>query len=68
MDRLKITLLRSVNSCRKDQVATVHALGLRKIGQSVIQKDNDAIRGMVRKVRHLVVAEPYEGGDDNEVE
>jgi large subunit ribosomal protein L30 len=46
----------------------VHALGLRKIGQSVIQKDNDAIRGMVRKVRHLVVAEPYEGGDDNEVE
>ncbi|NLA71212.1 MAG: 50S ribosomal protein L30 [Clostridiaceae bacterium] len=64
MSLLKITLLRSTNSTRKDQVATVHALGLRKIGHSVIQKDNDAIRGMVHKVRHLVVAEPYEGGDD----
>ncbi|HZK42555.1 MAG TPA: 50S ribosomal protein L30 [Clostridia bacterium] len=64
MEQVKITLLRSTNSARKDQVATVRALGLRKIGQSVIHKDNDAIRGMVRKVRHLVVAEAYEGGDD----
>ncbi len=68
MDQLRITLLRSVNNARKDQRATVRALGLRKIGQSVIQKDNDAIRGMVRKVRHLVVAEPYEEGGDHEVE
>ncbi len=64
MKHLKITLLRSVNSARKEHKATVCALGLRKIGQTVIQKDNDAIRGMVHKVRHLVVAEPYEGGDD----
>ncbi|HHX29696.1 MAG TPA: 50S ribosomal protein L30 [Clostridiaceae bacterium] len=64
MDQVKITLLKSTNSAKKDQVATVHALGLRKIGQCVVHKDNDAIRGMIRKVRHLVVAEPYEGGDD----
>ena len=47
MSLLKITLLRSTNSTRKDQVATVHALGLRKIGHSVIQKDNDADRKSV---------------------
>ncbi|MGI6157090.1 MAG: 50S ribosomal protein L30 [Saccharofermentanales bacterium] len=64
MGLLKITLLRSTNGVPKDQIATVHALGLRKIGHAVIQQDNDAIRGMVRKVRHLVVAEPYEGEDD----
>lgn len=66
MAQLKITLLRSTNSVRKEHAATVQALGLRKIGQSVIQEDNDAIRGMVHRVRHMVVAEPYEGGDDED--
>lgn len=64
MDQVRITLLRSTNSARRDQVATVRALGLRKIGQSVVHKDNPAIQGMIRKVRHLVVAEAYEGGED----
>ena len=64
MERVKVTLLRSINSVQRDQKATVLALGLRKIGQSVIHQNNDAISGMIRKVRHLVVAEPYEGGDD----
>ncbi|HPX93283.1 MAG TPA: 50S ribosomal protein L30 [Bacillota bacterium] len=64
MEQVRITLLRSINNAREDQRATVHALGLRKIGQSVIHEHNEAIRGMIRKVRHLVVAEPYEGGDD----
>ncbi|NLB50978.1 MAG: 50S ribosomal protein L30 [Clostridiaceae bacterium] len=64
MNQLKITLLRSANKAKADQKATVRALGLRKIGHSVIHQENDAILGMIRKVRHLVVAEPYEGGDD----
>ncbi|HHX19969.1 MAG TPA: 50S ribosomal protein L30 [Clostridiaceae bacterium] len=64
MAYLKVTLLRSTNNASKKHKATVQALGLRKIGQTVIQKDNDAIRGMVHHVRHLVVAEPYEGEDD----
>ncbi|NMA18450.1 MAG: 50S ribosomal protein L30 [Clostridiaceae bacterium] len=66
MAQLRITLLRSTNSARKDQVATVHALGLRKIGHTVIQPDNKAIRGMVHKVRHLVVAEEVEGESDED--
>ena len=64
MEQVRITLLRSINSAQRDQKATVRALGLRKIGQYVIHQHKDAIRGVIRKVNHLVVAEPYEGRDD----
>ncbi len=57
MADLKITLVKSTNSANKNHVATVKALGLRKIGHSVTHKDNDAIRGMVHKVAHLVNCE-----------
>jgi len=55
--KLQITLLRSTNSIQKNQIATIKALGLHKIGQTVEQVDNDAIRGMVRLVAHLVRCE-----------
>ncbi|HHT86116.1 MAG TPA: 50S ribosomal protein L30 [Clostridiales bacterium] len=57
MANLKITLKKSTIGCPKDQVATVKALGLKKLNHSVIQPDNDCIRGMIFKVRHLVVVE-----------
>ena len=57
MKELKITLVKSTNSSIKKHKATVAALGLRKIGQSVVMKDNQAIRGMVRTVAHLVTCE-----------
>ncbi|HHT77037.1 MAG TPA: 50S ribosomal protein L30 [Clostridiaceae bacterium] len=57
MADLKITLVKSTNSANKNHVATVKALGLRKIGHSVTHKDNGAIRGMVHKVAHLVNCE-----------
>lgn len=57
MARLKITLVKSINKAKKDQVATVKALGLKKIGSSVEQKDNPQIRGMINKVSHLVSVE-----------
>ena len=37
-----------------DQKRTLEALGLRKISQVVEVEDNPSIRGMIRKVRHLV--------------
>jgi len=55
--RLKITLKRSINKAKEDQVATVKALGLKKIGSSVEQNDNPQIRGMINKVSHLVSVE-----------
>lgn len=57
MGNLKITLIKSTIRSKKGQKATVEALGLRKVGSSVIQKDNPAIRGMIKKVEHLVEVE-----------
>ena len=59
MDKLKITLTRSTIGCLQKQKATVEALGLRKIRQSVVHDDNEMIRGMIFRVRHLVAVEPY---------
>jgi ribosomal protein L30, bacterial/organelle len=58
--QLKITLKRSPIGYEKSQGATVQALGLRRLGATVVQPDNPAIRGMVFKVRHLVEATPVE--------
>ncbi len=57
MANLKITLVKSINGAKKNQIATVKALGLKKIGSSVEQADNPQIRGMVKVVNHLVKVE-----------
>lgn len=57
MAKLKITLTRSLIGNKKDQRATVKALGLRKIRSVVEKDDNPAIRGMIHKVEHLVAVE-----------
>lgn len=57
MAKIKITLTRSLIGRPEDQRATVKALGLKKTNSSVVQEDNAVIRGMVRKVEHLVTVE-----------
>lgn len=57
MAKIKITLTRGVIGRQQDQRDTVKALGLKKTNSSVIQEDNAVIRGMVRKVEHLVTVE-----------
>lgn len=52
--KLEITLTRSLIGRPEDQRVTVKTLGLRKMHQTVVQEDNDAMRGMVNKVSHLV--------------
>ena len=54
---LKITLKKSVIGYPKKQKDTVHALGLRRINQTVVHEDSLAIRGMIAKITHLVVVE-----------
>lgn len=53
-NKLEITLTRSVIGRPEDQRITVRTLGLKKVNQTVVQEDNPAIRGMVKKVAHLV--------------
>ncbi len=55
--KVKVTLVKSTAGCLADQQATVRALGLTKIRTSNVLPDNEAIRGMIFKVKHLVVVE-----------
>ena len=56
-DKLKITLVKSTFGAIPKQRATVEALGLKKIGKTVELPNNDAVKGMVWHVRHLVKVE-----------
>ncbi|MBR1779479.1 MAG: 50S ribosomal protein L30 [Clostridia bacterium] len=54
MEQMKIKLKKSLISCNGKQIATAHALGLKKIGDETIQPDNAQTRGKVARILHLV--------------
>ena len=56
--KLKVTQLRSGVGRPVDQRRTLEGLGLRGPNQSKVLQDTPAIRGMIRKVSHLVSVEP----------
>ena len=58
---IKIRLVRSVIGIPSDQKATVRALGLKRIGDVVEKRDDAAVRGMIRKVKHVVEVEEAVG-------
>lgn len=51
---LRVTLIKSPIGFTKDQKATVRALGLRRMHQTVEHAESAALRGMLRKVIHLL--------------
>ncbi|MFZ7132954.1 MAG: 50S ribosomal protein L30 [Eubacteriales bacterium] len=57
MANLKITLKKSKIGRLKNQIATVEALGLRKIGQTVTKEDTPQIRGMIKKINFMLDVE-----------
>ena len=54
---IKVTLVKSTIGAIPKQKATVEALGLHKLNSSNVLPDNDAVRGMIEQVRHLVKVE-----------
>lgn len=54
MKKLEVTLKRSTIGSTERQKATVRGLGLRRIGGSRVLENTPAVRGMVKKVIHLV--------------
>ncbi|MCR4853551.1 MAG: 50S ribosomal protein L30 [Prevotella sp.] len=54
MAKIKIKQIKSKIGAPIDQKRTLLALGLHKISQEVEVEDNPSIRGMIRKVHHLV--------------
>jgi large subunit ribosomal protein L30 len=51
---IKVKMIGSVIGCTEDQRATVRGLGLRKLQQVVERQDTPMVRGMIRKIPHLV--------------
>ena len=56
-EKLRITLVKSPIGAIPKQRATVEALGLHKVYKSVELPDNDAVRGMIWHVQHMVKVE-----------
>jgi large subunit ribosomal protein L30 len=60
MVALKVTQVRSNIGVKPRQRGTLRALGLRRLGQTNTLPDRPEIRGMIRKVPHLVTVEEVE--------
>ena len=54
MADIKIKLVKSLIGSKKDQIATAHSLGLRKIGNETVQPNNAQTQGKITKISHLV--------------
>ena len=54
---LKITQVKSRIGYKKKAKATVDAMGLKKMNQTVELPDNPAIRGMIKKIEYLIKVE-----------
>lgn len=52
--KLQITLVKSAIGYSVKHKATIRALGLRRLNQTVEQVDSPVVRGMLMKVNHLV--------------
>jgi large subunit ribosomal protein L30 len=52
--KLEITLVKSPAHFPEDQRATVRALGLHRMHETVVHEDTPAIRGMLTKIPHLL--------------
>jgi large subunit ribosomal protein L30 len=59
--KIKVTQIRSTIGKLENQKRTIDALGLGKINKSVVHNDNDVIRGMIDKVKHMVKVEEVDG-------
>lgn len=63
MAKLKITQIKSEIDYDITQKRTIKALGLKKINHTVIKDDTPSIRGMIRKVKHLLKVEEIKDGE-----
>ena len=57
MAKVKITQIKSKNGATKRQIANLESLGIRRLHQTVEVELNPITKGMIEKVRHLVIVE-----------
>jgi large subunit ribosomal protein L30 len=51
---LKVTLVRSPIGAKRNHVATVRGLGLKRIHHTVEVKDTPEVRGMIRSINYML--------------
>lgn len=61
MKKLVITWVRSAIGKPENQRLVVQGLGLKKLGQTVVRPDIPEVRGMVRKIPHLLRVDEQDG-------
>ena len=57
MENVKVTLVKSLISCKKGQIATAASLGLKRPGDSTVQVNNASLQGKIKVISHLVKVE-----------
>jgi large subunit ribosomal protein L30 len=65
VSKLKVTQVRSAVDRGAKQRGTIRALGIKRLGHSVVHDDRPEIRGMIRAVQHLVQVEEIAAGGRN---
>ena len=55
--KIKVTLVKSTIATLPQHKKIVAALGLKKVGSVVVKEDNEAIRGMIKTIAHLIKVE-----------
>jgi large subunit ribosomal protein L30 len=55
--KLRLTLQRSISGRIPNHTATIESLGLKRLNQMIVVKDNEAMRGMIKKVAYLLKVE-----------
>ncbi len=60
--KVKVTLVRSGIGRPESQRRTLRGMGLTRLNRTVVLEDTSEMRGMIRKVSHLVRVSPMEGG------
>ena len=57
MEKVKVTLVKSLIACKKAQIATAQSLGLKRPGDSTLQANDACLQGKVKVISHLVKVE-----------
>ena len=57
MENVKVTLVKSLIACKKNQIATAKSLGLTKPGDSIVLKNDAVLAGKIKVISHLVKIE-----------
>ena len=57
MENVKVTLVKSLIACKKNQIATASSLGLKRPGDSITLPNDAVLQGKIKVISHLVKVE-----------